>query len=67
MPSVLASLTPAANLGLMPDLRGLGAREALRVLGRLGLSARVRGSGVVVAQQPEAGAPLERGGWSRLA
>jgi len=64
--SILASLTPAANLGLMPDLRGLGAREAMRVLGRLGLSARLEGSGVVVAQQPEAGAPLERGGWSVL-
>lgn len=64
--SILASLTPAANLGLMPDLRGLGAREALRVLGRLGLSARVEGSGVVVRQHPEAGAPLERGGWSVL-
>lgn len=64
--SILASLTPAANLGLMPDLRGLGARDALRVLGRLGLSARVEGSGVVVRQLPEAGAPLERGGWSVL-
>ena len=64
--SILASLTPAANLGLMPDLRGLGAREALRVLGRLGLSARIEGSGVVVNQHPEAGAPLERGGWSVL-
>lgn len=64
--SILASLTPAANLGLMPDLRGMGAREALRVLGRLGLSTRLEGSGVVVRQLPEAGAPLERGGWSVL-
>jgi len=64
--SILASLTPAANLGLMPDLRGLGAREALRVLGRLGVSARMQGSGIVVAQEPEAGTPLERGGWSLL-
>ncbi|HUF22746.1 MAG TPA: penicillin-binding protein [Vicinamibacterales bacterium] len=64
--SILASLTPAANLGLMPDLRGLGAREALRVLGRLGVSARMEGSGIVVDQQPEAGTPLERGGWSLL-
>ena len=64
--SILASLTPAANLGLMPDLRGLGARDALRVLGRLGLSAHMDGSGIVIAQQPEAGAPLERGGWSVL-
>lgn len=64
--SILASLTPAANLGLMPDLRGLGAREALRVLGRLGLSARIEGSGTVVHQLPEAGTPLERGDWSVL-
>ncbi|HEX6323017.1 MAG TPA: penicillin-binding protein [Vicinamibacterales bacterium] len=64
--SILASLTPAANLGLMPDLRGLGAREALRVLGRLGVSARMQGSGIVVAQEPEAGTPLERGSWSVL-
>lgn len=58
--SLLVSLTPSTQ-GLMPDLRGLGAREALRVLGRLGLSARMQGSGVVIAQYPEPGAPLERG------
>jgi cell division protein FtsI (penicillin-binding protein 3) len=64
--SVLGSLTPAANLGLMPDLTGLGAREAVRVLSRLGISAHVEGSGTVIAQRPEAGAPLERGGWGLL-
>ena len=63
--SLLVSLTPSTQ-GLMPDLRGLGAREALRVLGRLGLSARLEGSGVVIAQYPEPGAPLERGGASVL-
>jgi cell division protein FtsI (penicillin-binding protein 3) len=64
--SLLVSLAPSANQGLMPDLRGLGAREALRVLARLGLSARIQGSGVVVGQSPEAGTPLERGGPSVL-
>ncbi len=64
--SLLVSLTPSANQGLMPDLRGLGAREALRVLARLGLTARLQGSGVVIGQAPEAGSPLERGGFSVL-
>ncbi|HVZ21430.1 MAG TPA: penicillin-binding protein [Vicinamibacterales bacterium] len=45
--------------GTMPDLRGLSAREALRTLMRLGLSAHIDGSGVVVAQDPPAGAPLD--------
>ncbi len=43
----------------MPDLRGLSAREAVRVLTRLGLPAHVRGSGVVVAQKPAAGAAID--------
>lgn len=64
--SLLVSMTSDANQGLMPDLRGLGAREALRVLGRLGLTARVHGSGLVVEQSPEPGTPLERGAESVL-
>ena len=47
---------------LVPNVHGLNVREALRVLGRAGLSTRVSGSGVVVSQSPAAGAPLERGG-----
>lgn len=46
---------------VVPDLRGLGARDALRALGRLGLGARVQGEGVVVDQTPAAGFPLEPG------
>lgn len=64
--SLLVSTSTDATQGLMPDLRGLGAREALRVLGRLGLTARVQGSGVVISQVPEAGTPLERGASSLL-
>jgi cell division protein FtsI (penicillin-binding protein 3) len=49
-----------------PDLRGLGARDALRILARLGLTARVQGAGVVVEQEPEAGSPIERGSVATL-
>jgi cell division protein FtsI (penicillin-binding protein 3) len=51
---------------LFPDLRGLSARDALQSLARLGINARLRGAGVVVAQQPEAGTPIERGGSGTL-
>jgi cell division protein FtsI (penicillin-binding protein 3) len=54
------SLEPAQS-GLMPDLRGLSAREALRTLTRIGLSARISGDGVVLAQSPDVGAALIRG------
>jgi cell division protein FtsI (penicillin-binding protein 3) len=44
-----------------PDLRGLGARAALRRAEELGLELSVSGSGVVVAQTPAAGAPVAAG------
>jgi hypothetical protein len=50
----------------MPDLRGLSAREALRTLVKLGLTARVDGNGFVTAQDPPAGAPLESVSQCRL-
>ncbi len=46
----------------MPDLVGLSAREALRRVARLGVSAKVQGSGLVVAQYPEAGQTVAVGG-----
>ncbi|MEP7117559.1 MAG: penicillin-binding protein [Acidobacteriota bacterium] len=46
----------------MPDLVGLSAREALRRIARLGVSAKVQGSGLVVAQYPEPGQTLAVGG-----
>ena len=45
----------------MPDLRGLSAREALRKLTRLGLTASMSGNGVVLDQQPAAGSVLAPG------
>jgi cell division protein FtsI (penicillin-binding protein 3) len=49
------------SASLFPDLRGLGARDALRSLARLGLTARLRGDGIVVQQQPSPGGVIERG------
>jgi cell division protein FtsI (penicillin-binding protein 3) len=58
--------TPA---GVMPDVRGLGAREAVSVVVQHGLTARVDGDGVVHQQDPPPGTPLERGAtcWLKLA
>ena len=50
-----------ARHGLMPDLRGLSAREALRALSRIGMTAKMTGDGFVLEQSPEAGAALVRG------
>jgi cell division protein FtsI (penicillin-binding protein 3) len=51
----------AAAAGLMPDLRGLSAREALRALTKIGLTARLRGDGFVLEQSPAPGSPLVPG------
>jgi len=64
--AVLPTLTAAGGQALMPDMRGLGARDALRVLGELGLATRLEGSGLVVTQFPEPGEPLVSGATSRL-
>lgn len=50
----------------MPDLTGLGARAAVRLLVALGLTPRVTGEGTVVAQQPAAGTPLAGVGTASL-
>jgi cell division protein FtsI (penicillin-binding protein 3) len=56
----LGGSAPASE-ALFPDLTGLSAREALRVLGQLGLSARLQGTGIVLQQQPAAGTAIESG------
>ena len=53
--------TAVASSGSMPDLQGLGARAALAVATDLGLSARLRGRGVVVTQSPAAGDAIAPG------
>jgi membrane peptidoglycan carboxypeptidase len=49
-----------ASGAVFPDLRGLSARDALRMLARLGMTARLNGAGLVVKQAPEPGAPIDR-------
>ncbi len=64
-PMAPAIVTMSVNMtdgGGLPDLRGLSARDALRELARLGLTARMEGAGVVVEQTPAAGSPIEPGG-----
>jgi cell division protein FtsI (penicillin-binding protein 3) len=48
----------AGDVRDLPDLRGLSAREALRVLTAIGLTARLSGSGVVTSQVPAPGTPI---------
>lgn len=64
----LTILPPAPGTGelALPDVRGLGAREALRVLARLGLTARVGGDGLVLEQDPPPGTVVEPGATCRL-
>lgn len=59
----VTSIAPAQPTpdGQMPDLRGLSARDALRTLTRIGLTARISGDGFVIEQSPEAGTLLARG------
>ncbi|HTH01693.1 MAG TPA: penicillin-binding protein [Vicinamibacterales bacterium] len=54
---VVASTPP----GMMPDLHGLSARDAIRALMQVGLTPRIDGDGLVVDQSPRAGAVLTRG------
>ena len=61
----LASGT-AGSAAVFPDLRGLGARDALRVLAGLGVTPRVNGTGMVVEQDPVAGGPIEHGAVATL-
>ncbi len=67
-PTIVPASAPAlAGQVVLPELRGLSLREALRVLARLGLTPRVSGEGVVIEQDPQPGTALETGGACRLA
>jgi cell division protein FtsI (penicillin-binding protein 3) len=46
------------NPASVPDVTGLGIRDAVRMLTRAGLTVRPSGDGVVVHQTPAAGTPL---------
>jgi cell division protein FtsI (penicillin-binding protein 3) len=55
------AIDSAARDGVMPDVRGLSARDALRVLARLGIEARISGDGFVALQDIAPGTPLDKG------
>lgn len=67
LPSHADDLNPApvrASVGgpnLMPDVRGLSARQALRLLSMAGLKVRVNGIGFVSRQLPAPGEPVDPG------
>jgi len=52
--------------GVMPDVRGLPMRDAVRELSRAGLAVRVNGSGFVASQTPAPGVPITGESWSVL-
>ena len=49
------------NAGSMPDLRGLSARQAVDLLGRIGLRAEFTGDGAVARHVPAAGEAIDPG------
>ncbi|MCM3878749.1 MAG: transpeptidase family protein [Vicinamibacterales bacterium] len=59
-----ATIVPVGAPGsvqVLPDFRGLSAREVVRTLTKMGLSVRLHGSGVVSAQAPPAGTSIDSG------
>jgi membrane peptidoglycan carboxypeptidase len=60
------ALVFAGGPGLMPDLTGLAAREAVQVMTGLGLVVRVEGAGFVTRQRPAPGAVVESGSLGSL-
>jgi cell division protein FtsI (penicillin-binding protein 3) len=58
-PPRIVPLGGSGAITVFPDLTGMSARDALRVLSQLGLTARLQGSGVVTQQYPPAGEPIE--------
>ena len=59
--TVRAARSPEIDPLVMPDLRGVSAREAALAAARRGLIVELKGSGRVVEQAPEAGAEVEPG------
>lgn len=59
----IEEITPSQSI---PDLKGMGLKDALYLLERLGLKVRFSGHGSVVRQQPEAGTAARRGATATL-
>lgn len=66
-PAIVTVAGGASGPGaVFPDLRGLGARDALRVLVGLGVAPRLHGAGIVVEQEPAAGSLIASGAVATL-
>ncbi|MFW6112729.1 MAG: penicillin-binding protein [Thermodesulfobacteriota bacterium] len=52
---------PSGPLRVMPDLRGMTIRRAVKLLYSSGVRCHLQGSGLAVAQEPPPGFPLEPG------
>lgn len=65
-PAARPRVLPAGGLPVMPDVRGLSARDAVRVLSAAGLMVRLDGTGTVTVQSPAPGEPIEGGMASAL-
>jgi len=51
---------------VLPDVRGLAGREALRVLARIGITPHITGDGFAVEQDPAPGTPVDFGAACRV-
>ncbi len=47
--------------GIMPNVKGMGLKDALYILGNVGLKTRVKGSGIVIGQSILAGNRIGKG------
>jgi len=59
-PSILTVET--GDLPTLPDFRGFSARDVVRTLTRIGMTAKLTGEGFVIAQHPAPGSPIVMGG-----
>lgn len=67
LPAVMSLHSDERESGIVfPNLKGLSARDAIRVLAKLGMNPNLHGVGVVVAQQPEVGTSIEIGSKATL-
>ncbi len=49
------------NSGLMPDIRGMGLKDAIYLLENMGLKVQCKGKGKVMTQSIQAGTSLVKG------
>ncbi len=60
------SLPSATSAGTVPDLRGLGVRQALKALSDAGLKGEISGVGYAISQSPAAGTAVKPGATVRV-